>query len=143
MTTRIQKRKAVPELVFGDFEASVAENSQSENLVAGPSKSPKMQAENMDELKTSLRKAIISNLTRILPENQKEMLKLIAPTVKKSTNLKDSGSETKNTHPASTSTPIKSKVTTFKNNPISNRNSIFNIDFWVDPTQWKSCQMIS
>ena len=33
MTTRCQKRKAVAELVSGEFEASVAENNSSENLV--------------------------------------------------------------------------------------------------------------
>ena len=37
MTTRSQKRKAVAELVSGDFEASIAENNTTENLVAGPS----------------------------------------------------------------------------------------------------------
>ena len=124
MTTRSQKRKAVAELVLEDFEASVAENSQTENLVA--SKSPKTQAEKLHEIKTSLRKEILSDLTKILAENQKEMLKLTAPTVKKSTipqNLEDSDSETENTHPASTSTPINSKATTSKNTPISSRNT--------------------
>ena len=124
MTTRSQKRKAVAELVLEDFEASVAENSQTENLVA--SKFPKIQAEKLDEIKTSLRKEILSDLTKILAENQKEMLKLTAPTVKKSTitqNLEDSDSETENTHPALASTPIKSKATTSKNTPISSRNT--------------------
>ena len=37
METRSQKRKAVAELVYWDFEASIAENNPSENLVAGPS----------------------------------------------------------------------------------------------------------
>ena len=44
MTIRSQKRLAVPELVSGDIDASVADNSQTENLVPGPSKSPKIQA---------------------------------------------------------------------------------------------------
>ena len=35
MTTRSQKRKAVAELVPGDFETSIAENIPSENLAAG------------------------------------------------------------------------------------------------------------
>ena len=68
----------------------------------------------------------MSDLTRILAENQKEILKLISPTVKKSTipqNLGDTESETENTHPVSTSTPIKSKATTFKTTPIKNRNN--------------------
>ena len=62
----------------------------------------------------------MSDLTNILAENQREMLKLIAPTVTKSTipqNLEDSDSETLNTNPASTSTPIKSKATS-KNTPL-------------------------
>ena len=101
MTTRSQKRKAVAELVSGEFEASVAENSQLENLIVCPSKSPKIPAEKLDEIKTSLRKKIMSDLTKILAENQKETLKLIAPTVKKSTftqNLEDPDSETEKTH---------------------------------------------
>ena len=50
MKTGSQNRKAVAELVSGDFEASVARNSQPENLVAGASKSPKLQAEKLDEI---------------------------------------------------------------------------------------------
>ena len=42
MTTRSQKRKAVEELVSQDLETLVAENNQTENLIAGPSKSPKI-----------------------------------------------------------------------------------------------------
>ena len=38
MTTRSQKKKAVAELVPGEFEACVAENNQSEDLIAGPVK---------------------------------------------------------------------------------------------------------
>ena len=82
MTTRNQKRKAAAELVSGEFEASVAENSPSENLVA--SNSPRMQPENLEEIKLSLRKEIISDLTKILAENQNEMLELIAPLNKNS-----------------------------------------------------------
>ena len=58
MTTRSQKRKAVAELVSGDFEVSVAENSPSENLIAGPSKVPRVEPESLDEIKTSLRKKL-------------------------------------------------------------------------------------
>ena len=83
MTTRSQKRKAVAELVSGEFEASVAENNSSENLVAGPSKTLRVEPENLDEMKTSLRKEIMSDPTKILAEIQKEMLKLIAPLIKK------------------------------------------------------------
>ena len=48
MTTRSQKKKAVAELVSGEFEASVAENSQSEILIAGPSKTLRVEPENLD-----------------------------------------------------------------------------------------------
>ena len=51
MTNRNQKRKAVAELVSGEFEVSVAENSQSENLIAGPSKTLRIETENMLKLK--------------------------------------------------------------------------------------------
>ena len=79
MTTRSQKRKAVAELASGDFEASVTENSPPENLIASSTKSPRIQPENLNEIKTSLRKEIMSDLAKMLAENQKEMLKLIAP----------------------------------------------------------------
>ena len=84
MTTRSQTRKAVAELVSGEFEASVAKNDFSENLVAGPSKTFRVEPENLDEIKTSLRKEIMSDLTKILAENQKEMLEMIAPLSKNS-----------------------------------------------------------
>ena len=50
MTTRSQKRKAVAELVSREFEASVAENNSSENLVAGPRKTLRVELENLDEI---------------------------------------------------------------------------------------------
>ena len=78
MTTRSQKRKAIAEL-RSVFEMSVAENSHPENLVAGPSKSPNIQSEKLDEYERSLRKKK-SDLTE-----QKETLKLIAQTVEKLT----------------------------------------------------------
>ena len=43
MTTRSQKKKAVAELVSGDFETSVTENSPSENLIASSSKVPRIE----------------------------------------------------------------------------------------------------
>ena len=79
MTTRSQKRKAVAELISQDFETPVNENIPSEDLIAGPSKTLRIEPENLDEIKTSLRKAILSDLLKILAENQKQMLKLIAP----------------------------------------------------------------
>ena len=74
MTTRSQKRKAVAELVSGDFETSVTENSPSENPVASSSIVPRIEPESLTEIKTSLRKEIMSDLTKILAENQKEIL---------------------------------------------------------------------
>ena len=59
MTPRSQKRKAVAELVSGDFEASITVNNPPENLVASSSKSPRIQPENLDEIKTSLNKEIV------------------------------------------------------------------------------------
>ena len=70
MTTKIRERKAVAKLVSGEFEASLAENFQAENYVAGASKSPKIQSDRLDEIKTSLRKLdLMSDLTKILAEN--------------------------------------------------------------------------
>ena len=66
MTTRIQERNAVAELVSGEFETSSAENNQTENYVAGTSKSPEIQSEKLDQIKTSLRKEIMSDSTKIL-----------------------------------------------------------------------------
>ena len=79
MTNRSQNRKAVAELVSGDFETPVNENIPSEDLIAGPSTTLRIEPENIDEIKTSLRKEILSDLSKILAENPKEMLKLIAP----------------------------------------------------------------
>ena len=48
MTTRSQK-KTVPELVSGEFEISLTESRQPENLIAGPSISPRVQHENLED----------------------------------------------------------------------------------------------
>ena len=74
MTLRSQKRNTVEELVGG--------NNQNVNSVAGTSKSSKVQTETLKEIKSLLRKEILSDLTKILAENQTEMLKLIAPVAK-------------------------------------------------------------
>ena len=106
MTTRSQKRKTAAELVSGDFEASIAENNTTENLVTGPSKNPRKEPENLEEIKTSLRREIMTDLTKILAENQKEMLKLIAPLNKKQpvcSNVQDSDSDPENISLARTS----------------------------------------
>ena len=125
MTTRSQKRNAVAELVFGQFEASVAENSRSENLIAGPGQTFRVEPENLDEIKTSSRKKIMSDLTKTIAENQKEMLKLIAPLNRKlpvHLNERDSDSEPEKTSVARTSTPVKTNTAVSKTTPVSNRN---------------------
>ena len=68
MTPRSQKKKAVAELVSGEFESSIADSTQSENLIAGPSKTLRVEPKNLDEIKTSLRKEIMSDLAKLLAE---------------------------------------------------------------------------
>ena len=117
MTTIKQKRKAITELVSWEFESSVTENNQPENLIAGPSKSSIVQPENLEEMKASLRKEIMSDLAKMLAENQKEMMKLVAPIAEKSSvhqNEQDSDSETENISVAPTSTPVKTNTATSK-----------------------------
>ena len=128
MTTRSQKRKAVEELVSTEMETPIPETNQNLNPVAGTSKSPRVLAENLEEIKSSLRKEIMSDLTKILAENQKEMLKLIAPPVKKQTVIaatEETDSESENIPENATSTPIKNKTTTTnrKITPINSRNN--------------------
>ena len=68
----------------------------------------------------------MSDLSKISTENQREMLKLIAPTVKKQSNLQDLGdlnSETENIFAAPTSTHIKTKTTASNNAPLVSRNN--------------------
>ena len=62
MTTRSQKRRAVEELVSRDTDTPKTGDNTDKNLVAGPNKSPRVQPENLDEIKTSLRKEIMSDL---------------------------------------------------------------------------------
>ena len=127
MSTRSQKRKAVAELVSGDFEASLAENNSTENLIASSSKNLRLELENLEEIKTTLRKEIMSDLTKILVENQKEMFKLRAPLNKKQTihpNVQDSDSEPENVSVARTSTPVKTQTATNpKTTPVNSRNT--------------------
>ena len=130
MTTRSQKRKAVEELVSTEIETPIPETSQNLNPVAGTSKSPRVLTENLEEIKSSLRKEIMSDLTKILAENQKEMLKLIAPPVKKQTIItaaEETDSESENIPENATSTPIKNKTTatTRKITPVNSRNTYF------------------
>ena len=127
MTTRNQKKKVKAELISGDFETSVTEKSPPENLVASSSKSPRMQPENLDEIKTSLRKEIMSDITKKLAENQKEMLKLKAPLSKKRPihlEDRDTDSEPENISVARTSTSVKiTTATNSKTTPVNSRNN--------------------
>ena len=153
MTTRSQKRKAVAELVPGNFEASIAENTPSENLIAGSSKVARVEPENLEEIKTSLRKEIMSDLTKILAENQKGMLKLIAPLNKKQpvcSNIQDSDSEPENISVARTSTPVKapsatsSKTTPNNSRNRSSRSSVFlKVVFLRNFRSWMTEKMLS
>ena len=135
MTTRSQKRKAVAELVSGDLETSVTGNSPSENLVASCSKVPSVEPESLIEIKTSLRKEIMSDLTKMLAEIQKEMFKLIAPLNKKPTihmNVQDSDSEPGNASVTRTSTPVKiHTATNSKTTPVNSRNTSLVANIFV------------
>ena len=130
MTTRSQKRKAAEELISTEIETSLPENTPSVNPVAGTSKSPKITSDNLEEIKSSLRKEIMSDLTKILAENQKEMLKLIAPTTKKQHAIRsaeESDSDPDDIPENATSTPIRNKTTATasKTTPINSRNIRF------------------
>ena len=134
MTTRSQKRKAAEELVSPEIETPFLESSQSLNPVAGTSKSPRILTENLEEIKSSLRKEIMLDLTKISAENQKEMLKLIAPTTRKQTIItttEETDSEPENIPANTTSTPIKAKTTatTHKITAENSRNRSFNGTF--------------
>ena len=138
MTTRSQKRKAIAELASGDFEASLTENNSTENLIPSSSKNPRLELENLEEIKTTLRKEIMTDLTKILAENQKEMLKLIAPASKKRSvnpNLQDSDSDQENISVARTSTPVKTQTaTSSKTTPNNSRNNVQSMklnQFWT------------
>ena len=129
MTTRSHKRKAVAELISQDFETPVNENIPSEDLIAGTSKTLRIEPENIEEIKTCLRKEILSDLSKTLAENQKEMLKLIAPLSRKRptcVNDQDSDSEPENTSVARTSTPVETTIaTSSKTTPVNSRNTIY------------------
>ena len=131
MTTRSQKRKAITELVSGEFETSLTENNLAENLVASCSKTTRTEPEDLNEIKASLRKEILSDLSKILAENQREMFKLIAPLSKKravSSENQDSDSEVENISVARMSTPVKTvTATSTKTTPVNSRNNIMYI----------------
>ena len=137
MTTRSQKRKAVAELASGDFETPVVENNSNENLIAGPRKNPRIETENLEEIKTSLRKGIMTDLTKILAENQTEIFKLIAPLSKKRSivaNFQESDSEPEDVPVTRTSTPGKTNTATCsKITPVNSRNTYGNFDVLIFP----------
>ena len=128
MITRSQKKKAVEELVSAEIETPLSGNGQNINPVAGTSKSPELHTENLEEMKSTVRSEMMSDLTKILAENQKGMLKLIAPVTKKQSALfvpEEIDSESGNVPTAATSTPIKTgnTVTYHKTAPVNSRNS--------------------
>ena len=134
MNTSSPKREAEAELASRDFEASTAENNQTEIYEAGLIKSPKFQPEKLDEIKTSLRKAIMSDLTKIIAENHNDVLKLFTLLLKKPVtlqNLENSDSEPENVVANTTSTPIKTKATTSKVTPVSSRNTFSFVKFFT------------
>ena len=73
----------------------------------------------------------MSDLTRILAENQKEMLKLIAPLNKKQTvlmNAQDFDFEPENVSVARTPTPVKTHTaTSSKTTPVNSRNMVIGV----------------
>ena len=80
----------------------------------------------------------MSDLAKILAENQREMLKLIAPTTKKQTVITasvETDSESENVPENATSTPIRTKTsaTTHKTTPIISRNTKYPQTFQPNP----------
>ena len=68
----------------------------------------------------------MADLTKILAETQKKILKLVTPAVRKTNlvqNLYNSDSETENILPNTTSTPIKTNATTSKSTPVNSRSN--------------------
>ena len=134
MSTRSQKRKAVEELVSGEFEfprSNTLNNIPEQVPGTSNQKFPRIQPENLDAIKTSIRTEIMSDLAETLAENHKEMLKLIAPVMKEKTvrkKVSDIDSESENISPViPSSTPIKSgKLKTKKQyDMVAGRNNLF------------------
>ena len=73
----------------------------------------------------------MSDLTKILAENQKKRLKIIATLNRKQpvcSNVQDSDSEPENTSVARTSTPVKTNTaTSSKTTPKNSRNRCFSL----------------
>ena len=78
-----------------------------------------------------MRREIMTDLTKIFAENQKEMLKLIAPLNKKQPvcpNVQDSDSEPESISVARTSTPVKINTATIpKTTPNNRRNMVTGV----------------
>ena len=91
----------------------------------------------------------MSDLTKIIAENQKEMLKLIPPLNKKRTvhmNVQDSDSESENVSVTRTSTPVKIHTATNpKTTPINSRNMVTGVlnDSTNQPTKRSKQQRAS
>ena len=129
MSTRCQKRKSVQELMSGEVESSSTRNSENFNLdqVSGPSgNSQKIRNKNLDAINSSVRTKTMTDLAKMLAENQKELFNLIAPTIKKKTKIEivpDTDSEEENISPViPSSTPVKSG----KFKPKSKNDPIFS-----------------
>ena len=95
------------------------------------SESARLQFGNLDEIKTSVRKEIMSDqLSEILAENQKEMPKLVAPNTKKILKSQKPANsdchEEDNTFISATSTSIRSKRTAQNNTQLTSRNNRFS-----------------
>ena len=132
MTIRSQKRKAFEELVSAEIVTPMPECNQNSNPIAGTSKSPRVTAENLEEIKSSLRNKIMLDLTKILAENQKKMLRLIAATTKKQTAVRateETDSDSENIPANATSTPVKTKTTTTasKITPVNSHNMVTGV----------------
>ena len=72
----------------------------------------------------------MSDLSKILAENQKEMLRLFALNTKARNNhpdVENTDSETENAFPTITSTPVKIKATIRKNTPTVSRNMVTKV----------------
>ena len=128
-TTRSQKRKEVEQPTSIEQESPLSGNNLNENPVAGTSKSPKVRAEKLKEINFILRKEILSDLTKITAENQKEMLKPIAHVAKKQaslTVLEEFDSEPENAPSTITSTPVRPRITTvnLKTTPVNDRYNL-------------------
>ena len=64
MTTRSQKRKTTAEPNPTSLKTLLAENNHAEELIPGPSKNPRTYSKNLDDIKSSLSKEIMSDLTK-------------------------------------------------------------------------------